>query len=190
MSRYVGQYVSHCDLCLHTKIQYRLPSGELQPLPIPEEHWDVISMDFILKLLESGGYDSIMIAINSIGKHSHFVETLTTVTAGAVNLYLRNIWKLHGLPQKVVSDRGPQFVAAFMKELYQLLGIEAVTSTAYHPQTDGQMERVNQELEQYLQIFVGERQDDWYTLLPLAEFSYNNHIQSSMQQTPFLLDTS
>jgi len=75
-----------------------------------------------------------------------------------------------------------------MKELYQLLGIEAATSTTYHPQTDGQTERVNQELEQYLQIFVGERQDDWYTLLPLAEFSYNNHIHSSMQQTPFLLD--
>ena len=96
---------------------------------------------------------------------------------------------IHGLLRKVVSDRGPQFAAAFMKELYRLLGIEAATSTAYHPQTDGQTERVNQELEQYLQLFVGERQDDWYTLLPLAEFSYNNHVHSSTQQTPFLLDT-
>ena len=76
-----------------------------------------------------------------------------------------------------------------MKELYRLLGIELASSTAYHPQTDGQTERVNQELEQYLQIFVGEQQDDWYSLLPLAEFSYNNHIHSSTQQTPFLLDT-
>jgi len=76
-----------------------------------------------------------------------------------------------------------------MKELYRLLGIEAVTSTAYHLQTDRQTERVNQELEQYLWLFVGERQDDWYTLLPLAEFSYNNHVHSSTQQTPFLLDT-
>ena len=118
------------------------------------------------------------------------VETVTTVTtAGAANLYLQNIWKLHGLPWKVVSDRRPQFVATFMKELYRLLGIEATTSTAYHPQTDGQTERVNQELEQYLQHFVRERQDDWYTLLPLAEFSYNNHVHSSTQQTPFLLGT-
>ncbi len=118
------------------------------------------------------------------------VETVTTVTtAGAANLYLQNIWKLHGLPWKVVSDRRPQFIATFMKELYRLLGIEATTSTAYHPQTDGQTERVNQELEQYLRLFVGERRDDWYTLLPLAEFSYNNHIHSSTQQTPFLLDT-
>jgi len=169
-------YVSHCDLCLRTKIQRHLPSRELQPLPIPEERWDVISVDFISELPESGGYDSIMVAVDSAGKHSHFIETVTTVTAaGAANLYLRNIWKLHGLPRKVVSDRRPQFVAAFMKELYQLLGIEAATSTAYHPQTNGQTEWVNQELEQYLRLFVGERQDDWYTLLPLAEFSYNNH---------------
>jgi len=191
MSRYVGMYVSHCDLCLRTKIQRRLPTGELQPLPIPEERWDVISVDFISELPESGGYNSIMVAVDSAGKRSHFVETVTTVTAaGAANLYLRNVWKLHGPPRKVMSDHGPQFIAAFMKELYRLLGIEAATSTAYHPQTDRQTERVNQELEQYLRIFVGERQDNWYTLLPLAEFSYNNHIHSSTQQTPFLLDTS
>jgi len=190
MSRYIGMYVSHCDLCLHTKIQRRLPSGELQLLPIPDERWDAISVDFISELPELGGYDSIMVAVDSAGKCSHFVETVTTVNAtGAANLYLRNIWKLHGLPRKVISDRGPQFVAAFIKELYRLLGIEATTSTAYHPQTDGQTERVNQELEQYLWLFVRERQDDWYTLLPLAEFSYNNHVHSSTQQTPFLLDT-
>jgi len=132
-----------------------------------------------------------MVAVDSAGKCSHFIKTVITVTAaGVANLYLQNIWKLHGLPRKVVSNCGPQFVATFMKEPYQLLGIEATTSTAYHQQTDGQMEQVNQELEQYLQIFVVERQDNWYTLLPLAEFSYNNHIHSSMQQTPFLLDTS
>jgi len=134
MSWYVGMYVSHCGLCLCTKIQRRLPTGELQPLPIPEERWDIISVDFISELPESGGYDSV-------GKCSHFVETVTTVTAaGAAKLYLRNIWKLHGLLWKVISDCGPQFVAAFMKELYRLLGIEAATSTAYHPQTDGQTE--------------------------------------------------
>jgi len=115
---------------------------------------------------------------------------VTTITAaGAANLYVCNVWKLHGLPRKVISDRGPHFVALFMKELYRLLRIEAASSTAYHLQTDGQTEQVNQELEQYIRIFVGERQDDWYNLLPLAEFSYNNHVHSSTQQTPFLLDT-
>jgi len=109
-------YVSHCDLCLRTKIQRHLLTGELQPLPIPEERWDVISMDFISELPESGRYDSIMVAVDSMGKHSHFVETVTTVTAaGAANLYLQNVWKLHALLEKVVSDRGLQFVTAFMK---------------------------------------------------------------------------
>ena len=124
-------------------------------------------MDFILELPESGRYDSVMVAVDSTGKHSHFIETVTTVTAArAANLYLWNVWKLHSLPWKVISNRGPQFVAAFMKELYRLLGIEAATSTTYHLQTDGQTERVNQELEQYLRIFIGERQQLVHTPPP------------------------
>ena len=121
-----------------------------------------------------------MVAVDAVGKQSHFTETVTTVTAtSTANLYMRNIWKLHGLPHKVVSDHRPQFIAAFMKELYWLLGIEAASSTAYHPQTDGQTEHINQELKQYLCIFVGKQQDNWYSLLPLAEFAYNNHVHSS-----------
>jgi hypothetical protein len=147
-------------------------------------------MDLIVELPESGGYDAIMVVVDSAGKQSHFIKTVTTITAARVaNLYLHNVWKLHGLPWKVISDHGPQFIGLLMKELCHLLGIEAALSTAYHPQTDGQMEHINQELEQFLWIFVGEWQDDWYSLLPLAEFSYNNHVHSSMQHTPFLLDT-
>ena len=92
-------------------------------------------------------------------------------------------------PYSVVSDHGPQFVARFTKELYRLLGIKLASSTAWHPQTNGQTERVNQELDQYLQLFVNERQDDWYDLLPLAEFQHNNHVHSATQHPPFLLDT-
>jgi len=92
MSQYVGLYVSHCNSCLCTKVQCRLPIGELQPLPIPEEQWNTISVDFISELQESGGYDAIMVAVDSIGKRAHFTKMLTTVTAaGAANLHLWNV---------------------------------------------------------------------------------------------------
>jgi hypothetical protein len=99
------------------------------------------------------------------------------------------VWKLHGLPRNVVLDRGVQFVLEFTRELYCLLAIRIAASTAYHPQTDGQTEQVNQELEQYLRIFVNEQQDDWDDLLPMAEFQYNNHVHASTRQSPFMLDT-
>jgi len=112
------------------------------------------------------------------------------VTAeGAARLFLHQVWKLHGLLKYVISDRGPQFVAHFTKELYRLLGIKLVSSTAWYPQTDGQTEHVNQELDQYLRLFVNERQDNWYDLLSMAKFQHNNYVHSTTQQPPFLLDT-
>jgi len=165
-------------------------TGELQPLPILKGHWDMTSIDFIIELPESRGYDTVMVVLDSAGKCAHFIETITTVmAAGTANLYLHNVWKLHGLPQQMILDCRTQFVALFMKELHWLLGIETTSSTAYHPQMGEQTEWVNQELEQYIWVFVREQQDDWYSLLPLTEFSYNNHIHSSTQHTPFLLDT-
>jgi transposase InsO family protein len=131
-----------------------------------------------------------MVVVDSVTKCGHFIPTHTTVTAlGSAQLYLQHVWKLHGLPRSMVSDRGPQFVAEFMRELYRLLGIKVSASTAYHPQSDGQTERVNQELEQYIRVFVNERQNDWDTLLPLPEFTYNNHTHSATQHTPFFVDT-
>ena len=104
-------------------------------------------------------------------------------------LFVQHVWKLHGILRKVVSDRGPQFIAEFTQELYRILRIKIAATTAYHPQGDGQTERVNQELEQYLRLFVNQCQDDWMDLLPLAEFQYNNHIHSSTQQPPFFLES-
>ena len=177
-------------MCLHTKSIRQPPFGELHPLPIPDAPWDTASVDFIVELLESNGKDAIMVVVDSITKRSHFVSAVTTLTAaGTAQLYLWHIWKHHRLPKKVVSDRGPQFVAEFMKELYRLLGVKLATTTAYHPQGDGQTERVNQELEQFLHLFINQRQDDWDELLPITEFQYNNHIHSTTQNIPFLLDT-
>src|ERR1700733_1281847 len=190
MSRYIGTYVRTCDPCIRTKIQRHKPIGELHPMETPEERWDKISVDFVVELPNAHGYDAVMNVVDCVGKRAHFLPTHTTVDAvGSANLYFRDVWKHHGLPRSVVSDRGSQFVAEFTRELYRLLGIELATSTAYHPQTDGQTERANQELEQYIRLFVNERQDDWDELLPLAEFSYNNHVHSSTQQTPFMMDS-
>jgi len=150
----------------------------------------MLSVDFVVELPESSGHDAVMTIVDSVSKRVHFVPTHTTVTAeGAARLFFHHVWKLHGLLKRVVSDCGPQFVASFTKELYRLLGIRLSSSTAWHPQMDGQTERVNQELNQFLRLFVNERQDDWYDLLPIAEFQHNNHVHSVMQQPPFLLDT-
>jgi len=190
MSRYIGQYVGTCDLCLRTKPIRQAPVGELHPLQIPDSRWDTLSVDFVVELPLSSGYDAVMTVVDSVSKRAHFIPTHTTVTAeGTARLFLHQVWKLHGLPTYVVSNRGPQFVACFTKELYRLLGIKLASSTAWHPQTDGQTEHVNQELDQYLQLFVNERQDDWYDLLSLAEFQHNNHVHSATQHPPFLLDT-
>ena len=131
-----------------------------------------------------------MNVVDGVTKHAHFITTHTTITAvGAARLFLREVWKHHSTPRVVVSDHGPQFVADFTRELYRLIGIRLATSTAYHPQTDGQTERVNQELEQFLRLFVNQRQDDWEELLALGEFQYNNHVHSLTQQTPFMVDS-
>jgi transposase InsO family protein len=153
-------------------------------LETPEAPWDVISIDFIVELPESNGYDAIMNVVNSVTKRAHFIPTHTTINAeGAALLFLKEVWKHHGTPRVVVSDRGPQLVAGFMRELYKLLGIKLAMSMAYHPQTDGQTEHINQVLEGYLCTFTSRRQDDWDNLLPTGEFQYNNSKHSSTQQT-------
>jgi len=147
-------------------------------------------VDFIVELPLSSRHDAVMIVVDSVSKRAYFIPTHTMVIAeGAARLFLHQVWKLHGLPKYIILNHRPQFVARFTRELYRLLGIKLASSTAWHPQTDRQMERVNQELDQYLQLFVNEQQDDWYDLLPMVEFQHNNHVHSTTQQTLFLLDT-
>jgi len=147
-------------------------------------------VDFVVELPLSFSYDAVMMVVDSVSKQAYFILTHTTVTVeGAARLFLHQVWKLHGLLKCVISDRRPQFVAHFTRELYRLLGIKLASSTAWYPQTNRQMERINQELDQYLWLFVNKRQDNWYDLLPMAEFQHNNHVHSATQQPPFLLDT-
>jgi len=131
MSRYIGQYISTCDLCLRTKLIRQALVGELHPLWIPDSRWDMLSVDFVMELPLSSGHDAMMTVVDLVSKRAHFIPMHTTVTVkGAAQLFLHQVWKLHGLPKCVVSNHGPQFVACFTRELYQLLGIKLVSATA------------------------------------------------------------
>jgi len=189
MSHYIAAYTRGCNRCNRTKTFPAKPVGFLTPTEILSDVWQTVSVDFIIGLPECQGYNAIMIVVDRLSKMIHIIATTDQVTSeGTAKLYRDYVWKLHGLPIKIICDRGPQFVSKFMKELNSLLGIQNPSSTAYHPQTDGQTERVNQEVEQYLRLFINHRQDDWVEWLALAEFSYNNRVQASTRQTPFMLN--
>ena len=124
-------------------------------------HPGKILPDFITGLPEAQGYDALFVTCCCYTKQAHIIPTHSTVTAwGLATLFRDNVWKLYGLPEMALSDRGPQFTAEFMRELNNILGIQTKLSTAYHPQTDGQTKRLNQDIEQYLRLLVSQRQND------------------------------
>jgi len=119
-----------------------------------------ILADFITKLPLAQGYDSILVVVDQLTKMVHFIPTTEKTSAeGLARLFRDNIWKLHSLPESIISDREPQFVAGLIRKLNEMLGIKSKLSTVFHPQTDGQTERVNQELKQYLRMFINHRQE-------------------------------
>jgi len=131
MSRYIGQYVSTCDLCLRTKLIRQAPVGKLHSLQIPDSRWDMLSVDFVVELPLSSRHDAVMTVVDSVSKRVHFIPMHTTVTAeGAARLFLHQVWKLHSLPKCIVLDCGPQFIACFTRELYCLLEIKLASSIA------------------------------------------------------------
>ena len=186
MRAFVNDYVRTCDACAHNKTSRHAPYGPLQPLPVPPGSWNSVSMDFIVELPPSDSLDAIYVCVDRFTKMTHFIPTKTTITAKrTVQLFYQYIWKHHCLPADIVSDRGPQFVAKFTRKLLDRLGVQENRSTAFHPQSDGQTESVNQTLEQYLHIYCDYHQDDWVQLLPLAEFVYNNTQSGSTRVSPF-----
>ena len=143
-------------------------------------------MDFIVELPKSRDMTTIMVVVDRLTKMAHFIPLRCLPTSSiAADTFIVNIFRLHGFPKSIISDRGSQFTSEFWNRLCKLLNIDHSLSTANHPQTDGQTERVNGILEQYLRCFINERQNNWVDLLPFAEFSYNNTIHQSIQQTPF-----
>jgi len=172
--------------CARNKPLRQKPYGALQPLPIPDRPWSSISMDFIEQLPNSGGFDSILVVVCRFTKMAIFIPTTVTATSkDLTDLFVRHVWSKHGTPDDIVSDRGSKFVSKFWKSLCSRLSISRKVSTAYHPETDGQTERVNQSLEQYIRIYCAYQQNDWHEWLPLAEFAYNNSDHTSTGTSPF-----
>ena len=186
VTKEVKRYVEGCDQCQRMKNRAEMLAGKLRPNQVLERLWQHISVDFIMKLPVSKGHDLILVVCDRFLKMSHFVATTEkTMAEGLAKLFRDNVWKLHGLPESVISDRGPQFAAGMTKELNKMLGIETKLSKAYHPKTDGQTERTNQELEQYLRMYVNHRQNNWAKWLATAEFAFNNKVYTATKMSLF-----
>jgi transposase InsO family protein len=187
MTEDIRDYVQACYItCVRSKAKRHAPYGLLKSLPIPTRPWDDITMDFITGLPESQGYDSVLIILDRLTKMAIYLPTTKRVTAeDLARLYVQHVFSKHGIPKTIVSDRGTQFDSAFWREFIKILGADSRYSTAYHPQTDGQTERVNQELESYLRSYISFLQDDWVDYLPMAEFARNNSVNSTTKVTPF-----
>ena len=162
-------------------------AGKLKLSEVLEKLWTHLMVDFITKLPIVAGKDTILVVCNRLSKITHFVTTTEEISAeGLARLFRDNVWKLHGLPESVVLDRGSQFVVELTKELNRMLGIETRLSMVFHPQIDGQTEQMNQELEQYLRFFIDHRQKDWPEWLALAEFAVNNKVHTATKVSLFM----
>ena len=186
MRKDVDRYVRNCHPCRRAKASRQSPFGTLRPNPVPDAPWQDLSMDFVVGLPESKGHDAIWVVVDRLTKLRHMVPCKSSCSSeDLADLFLHNVWKHHGLPNTIISDRGPQFASRFWKALCERLGIAPRLSTGFHPQTDGQTERFNATMEEYLRIYVNHHQDDWTEWLPFCEFAANNAMSESTQVSPF-----
>jgi len=191
LTNWVNDYVRSCTACQQAKAPRHARFGLLNPLQVPYAAWASTSVDFITQLPKSAGYTQIIVVVDRFTKMAHFIGLEEKATARDVaESFLKEVWKLYGLPSEIISDMDAQFAGEFWESLCKKLGIKRKMSTAYHPQSDGQTERVNQVLGGYLPIFVNYDQDDWYHLLPLAEFAYNSSVTNAHNMTPFFANYS
>ncbi|KAJ9519727.1 hypothetical protein QJQ45_013405 [Haematococcus lacustris] len=191
MAASVHDYVRTCLACQRNKSNTQRPIGLLQSLPVPQHRWEHVSLDLITQLPNTtAGHDAIAVFVDKLTKMIHAVPTTTTVTASTLaRLFFDNVFRLHGLPKVIVSDRDPRFTSIFWQELFKLTGTHLNMSTANHPQTDGQTERANRTLEDMLRNFVSPHHDDWDQHLTAAEFAYNASVQASTGYSPFRLNS-
>ncbi|WVZ63378.1 hypothetical protein U9M48_013015 [Paspalum notatum var. saurae] len=185
--REIAKYVSECDVCQRVKADHLKPAGTLQPLALPAWKWEDVHMDFIVGLPRTQkGNDSIWVIIDRFTKSAHFIPVKNRYNAqNYVEIYISRIVSLHGVPRTITSDKGSLFVTRFWEQLQTALGTTLIHSSAYRPQTSGQVERVNQILEDMLRACALTYSSKWDECLPLAEFAYNNSYQKSLEMAPF-----
>jgi hypothetical protein len=173
--------------CHKVKANHRHPAGLLQPLPIPEWKWVVVTMDFITRLPKIGKqHDSIMVVVEKLTKATHFILLKTTHKAiDVTDVFVKEITRLHGIPKTIVSDRDPKFTSNLWKGLFKGFRTNLNFSTTYHPESDGQTERVNRVIDDMLRMYVMEKPSKWEDYLHLVEFTYNNGYQVSLKMSPF-----
>jgi hypothetical protein len=186
----VKEYLEVCEICQRTKARRHRPYGEMQALPRPDQPWREITMDFITGLPPSKKgskvSDAILVVVDRYSKMARYIPTVVTLDASELlDILTEEVFLRYGFPSGIVTDRGSLFTSSFWSEVCYVARIKRRLSTAFHPQTDGQTERQNQTLEQYLRMFCNDEQDNWATILSMAEFAYNNAHQSSIKMSPF-----
>lgn len=186
----VKRFAKNCQQCIRIKPSRLRYQGALQPLPIPAQRWRDISLDFIEALPGSlnewnVSCSRMLVVVDRLTKQAHFIPCASASAEATARMFYFHIFKHHGLPSSIISDRGTQFVSHFWLALCRTIGCEANLSTAFHPETDGQTERVNSIVETYLRSYVAYLQNDWAKWTPSAEFAYNNQKSESTNMSPF-----
>ena len=189
MYKWVSQYVRTCDTCQRVKPTPAI-RAPLVSLPVPGDCWQSVSMDFFFGLPRSAeGHNGVLVFVDRLSKMVHLAPVSDTIDAeGSARVFLDVVFRLHGLPKSIVSDRDPRFTSDFWSALFRLLGTQLDMSTTDHPESDGQTERANRVVEDILRSFCAANPASWTTQLPMAEFAINNAVHASTGLTPFYVN--
>ena len=186
LHRDVKEYVLACSTCARNKSTHQPPSGLLHPLPIPSRPWSHIAIDFVTGLPISRGMSTILTIVDRFSKSCHLVPLRKLPTAfQTAQLLIKHVFRLHGIPQEILSDRGPQFISQVWKAFCSALNCKSSLTSGYHPQSNGQTERMNQQLESSLRCLTSSNPSDWSQHLPWIEYAHNSLKSASTGQSPF-----
>jgi hypothetical protein len=185
MSNFVKNYIEGCSICQESKNITHPSWMPLQPTELPSRPFQFITTDFVTDLPESEGYDAILVVVDQFTKTITIEPCNKTIDADTTaDILIKRVLCKFGIPEKIISDRGPQFASKVMRTVLKSMGIWSALSTAFHPQTDGATERTNQKIEQFLWAYCHRTQNDWAKLIPYAEMTHNTHQHSSTKKTP------